>query len=89
MALTIEGFTVVAQRTRIQPLLDAGSIEAPNSTALHDEHIWKCSFMAEADARDFLRRLEKLGLNISHGPDSDAVLANEFDRSVDPYCEWR
>ncbi len=88
MAVTIEGFTVVVQRNRIQHLLDAGSIERPNSTALHDEHIWKCSFMAEADARDFLRTLEKLGLNISQGPDSDAALVNEFDCSVDPYCEW-
>ena len=88
MAVTIEGFTVVAQRTRIQNLLDAGSVKRPNSTALHDEHIWKCSFMAEADARNFLRTLERLGLNISQGPDPDAVLINEFDRSVDPYCEW-
>jgi tetratricopeptide (TPR) repeat protein len=88
MAVTIEGFTVVAQRTRIQHLLDAGSIVGPNSTTLQDEHIWKCSFMAEADARNFLRTLEKLGLNISQGPDSDAALISEFDRSVDPYCEW-
>ena len=88
MAVTIEGFTVVAQRTRIQHLLDAGSVKGTNSTALHDEHIWKCSFMAEADARNFLRTLEKLGLNISQGPDSDAVLVHEFDRSIEPYCEW-
>jgi len=88
MAVTIEGFTVVVQRNRMQPLLDAGSIVPPNSTALHDEHIWKCSFMAAADARNFLRTLEKLGFNISQGPDSDAVFISEFDRSVDPYCEW-
>jgi hypothetical protein len=88
MAVTIEGFTVVAQRARIQHLLDAGSIVAPNSTALHDEHIWKCSFMAQADAWNFLQTLEKLGLNRSQGPDSDVVLISEFDRSVDPYCEW-
>ncbi len=44
--------------------------------------------MAEADAQKFLRTLEKLGLNVSQGPDSDVVLATEFDRSVEPYCEW-
>jgi hypothetical protein len=88
MAITIEGFTVVAQLTRIQPLLDAGSIEAPNSTALHDGHIWRCSFMASVDAHNFLRAMANLGLNISRGPDSDAVLICEFDRSVEPYCEW-
>ena len=88
MAITIEGFTVVAKRARIQHLLDGGSIAGPNSTALHDEHVWKCSFMAEADARNLLRTLETLGLNTSQGPDSDAVLISEFDRSVDPYCEW-
>src|SRR5262245_15467309 len=88
MAVTIEGFTVVAQLTRIQHLLDAGSIVAPNSPALHDGHIWRCSFMAKADAQNFLQMMGKLGLNISQGPDSDAVLISEFDRSVEPYCEW-
>jgi hypothetical protein len=44
--------------------------------------------MAEADARKFLRTLEKHGLNVSQGPDSDAVLISEFDRAIDPYCEW-
>jgi hypothetical protein len=44
--------------------------------------------MAEADARKFLRSLEGLGLNVSNGPDSDVVLVTEFDRSVEPYCEW-
>lgn len=44
--------------------------------------------MAETDARKFLRTLEERGLNISQGPDSDAVLFSEFDKSIDPYCEW-
>ena len=88
MALPIEGFSVVAQWPRIKRLLDDESFGVPNSTALHDEHIWRCSFMAEADARKFLRKLEKHGLNVSQGPDSDAVLMSEFDRSIDPYCEW-
>ncbi|MEM7010264.1 MAG: tetratricopeptide repeat protein, partial [Verrucomicrobiota bacterium] len=35
-----------------------------------------------------LRSLEQLDLNISQGPDSDAVLVDEFDESIDPYCEW-
>lgn len=78
----------MTQWPRIKFLLDDESLEVPNSTALHDEHIWRCSFMAEADAQKFLRKLEKHGLNVSQGPDSDAVLINEFDRSIDPYCEW-
>jgi len=44
--------------------------------------------MAKADARNFLQMMAKLGLNVSQGPDSDAVLISEFDRSVEPYWEW-
>jgi tetratricopeptide (TPR) repeat protein len=44
--------------------------------------------MTEADSLGFMRSLEKLGLNVSQGPDSDVVLVNEFDQSVTPYCEW-
>lgn len=44
--------------------------------------------MAETDARKFLSTLAKHGLNVSQGPDSDAVLMSEFDGSIDPYCEW-
>lgn len=88
MAIPIEGFSVVAQRERIQPLLDSDAVEIPNATALADKHIWGCSFMAHADARKFVKSLEKLGLNASQGPSSDVVIATEFDRSVDPYCEW-
>ena len=88
MAIPIEGFSVVAQFNRIQHLLDDESLTVPNSTAISDSHIWRCSFMAEADAMKFLRTLRELGLNVEQGPDSDVVLATEFDRSVEPYCEW-
>ena len=88
MAITIEGFTVVAQLERLQPLLDRDAMVAPNGTALADKHIWRCSFMAHVDAQKFVKSLEKLGMNGSQGPDSDVVIATEFDRSVEPYCEW-
>lgn len=88
MAIPIEGFSVVARKERIQPLLDGDAIAIPNATALADAHIWRCSFMALVDARKFSSSLEKLGLNASRGPDPDAVIASEFDRSVEPYCEW-
>lgn len=88
MAVTIEGYSVVAQKARIQHLLEEQAFAIPNSTTLADEHLWKCSFMAHADAKQFLRTLEDLGLNVSQGPDSDVVLVNEFDRAIDPYCEW-
>lgn len=88
MAVPIEGYSVVAQLSRIQRLLDEGLVTIPNSTALSDKYIWKCSFMAAEDARKFLLSLEQLGLNGSRGPDPDMVLANEFDRAIDPYCEW-
>jgi tetratricopeptide (TPR) repeat protein len=88
MAIPIEGFTVVAQKARIVHLLENHAIETPNATALADDDLWRCSFMAEADAQKFMRSLEKLDLNVSQGPDSDVVLVNEFDRSVTPYCEW-
>ncbi len=88
MAVPIEGYSVVAQKARIIHLLEDDAIEIPNATALGDDDIWRCCFMAEADARAFIQSLEKLDLNVSQGPDSDVVLVNEFDRSVDPYCEW-
>ncbi len=88
MAVPIEGFSVVAQLNRIQHLLENGSIQPPNSNALSDEHLWKCGFMAKGDAQRFMENLAKLGLNVAQGPDSDVVLATEFDRSVEPYCEW-
>lgn len=88
MAIPIEGFSVVAQLERIQYLLDKNSIEIPNATALADKHVWRCSFMAHADAQRFVESLEGLGLNTSQGPDSDVVIATEFDRSIEPYCEW-
>lgn len=88
MAIPIEGFSVVARRERIQPLLDRDAIAAPNSTALADAHIWRCCFMAEADARKFAESLGKHGMNASRGPDSDVVVVSEFDRSIEPYCDW-
>lgn len=69
-------------------MLDDGSFEIPNSTALGDDHIWRCSFLAMADAEKFMMTLQKLELNTSQGPDSDAVLVSEFDGSIEPYCEW-
>jgi tetratricopeptide (TPR) repeat protein len=88
MAIPIEGYSVVAQKARIVHLLENGSINVPNNTALADDDIWRCSFMEQTDALDFIRSLEKLDLNGSRGPDSDIVLVNEFDCSVNPYCEW-
>jgi hypothetical protein len=88
MAIPIEGYSIVAQTARIQRLLDDHAFAIPNSTALGDDHIWSCSFMAQVDAEKFLQILADLGLNVSQGPDSDVVLVNEFDRSIDPYCEW-
>lgn len=88
MALPIEGFSVVAQLDRIERLLAEGSVRPPNGTALADQHLWRCCFMAKRDAEIFLRTLAQLGLNVSQGPDSDVVIATEFDRTVEPYCEW-
>jgi Flp pilus assembly protein TadD len=88
MAIPIEGYTVVAQRVRIQHLLDEQKVPSPNAAVLADDHLWRCSFMTHHDAAHFAKSLESLGLNISQGPDSDVVLVNEFDLAIDPYCEW-
>ena len=88
MALPIEGFTVVAKSDRIQEFLDSDSVAVPNGTELNDKHIWRCCFMAEADAQNFANDLERLGLNISQGPDSDVVIVSEFSQEIVPYCEW-
>ncbi len=88
MAIPIEGYTVVAQRDRIQDLLDSEKVPTPNATVLADDYLWRCSFMTEGDATRFAKSLESLGLNISQGPDSDVVLVNEFDLAIAPYCEW-
>ncbi|QDU54276.1 tetratricopeptide repeat protein [Aeoliella mucimassa] len=88
MALPIEGYTVVLLKQRVAALLEQGKITPPNSTVLQDEHLWRCSFMAEQDAIDFVEQLAALELNTTQGPDPDVVLASEFDQSVAPYCEW-
>jgi len=88
MAIPIEGYTVVAQRDRIQHLLDQEKVTIPTPTVVTDDHLWRCSFMTEADAARFAKSLESLGLNISQGPDSDVALVNEFDLAIVPYCEW-
>jgi hypothetical protein len=88
MAIPIEGYTVVAQRDRIQHLLDSEAFPIPNASALADDHLWRCGFMVMDDATDFAQKLELLGLNVSRGPDSDVVIVNEFDGSIEPYCEW-
>jgi hypothetical protein len=88
MAIPIEGYSVVAQKGRIERLLATGAITAPNRTVLADDDLWRCSFMEQSDAVKFIESLEKLDLNGSQGPDSDVVLVSEFDRSVNPYCKW-
>jgi tetratricopeptide (TPR) repeat protein len=88
MAIPIEGYSVVAQKDRIQHLLSNGSIVLSNFTALCDDDIWRCSFMVKADAENFIHSLECFDLNVNQGPDSDAVLVNEFDQIIDPCCEW-
>ena len=50
MAIPIEGFTVVAKRERIQPLLDNEQVSILNATTLADDDIWRCSFMTLDDA---------------------------------------
>ena len=87
MALPIEGFTLVAKLPRIAPLLESG-LESPNGMELQDEHLWCCSFMVAADAQAFALQLAELGLNVSQRPDSEFVMVNEFDQTIDPYCEW-
>lgn len=88
MAIPIEGYCVVAQKERIEHFLIDGSINVPNATELADDHIWRCAFMAKEDADRFVASLESLGLNVSKGPDSDVVVVQEFDESIQPYCEW-
>jgi tetratricopeptide (TPR) repeat protein len=88
MAIPISGYTVVVKKDRIRPLLLSESISPPNSTALEDDDIWCCSFMTIEDADKFMLMLGDLDLNVRQGPDSDAVLVNEFDQSIEPYCEW-
>lgn len=88
MALPIEGFSIVVKKDLIQHLLASKAVVPPNAMAWDDGHIWKCSFMAEADARQFLSELSERGLNLSQGPNPDGVIVCEFDQSVEPYCEW-
>lgn len=92
MAIAIEGFSVVALKDRIEENFDGG-LDAfakfiPNNTALSDNHLWRCSFMVLPDAVHFLGQLQQVGFNTDQGPDPDLVLVNEFDLTVEPYCEW-
>ncbi|MEM9345630.1 MAG: tetratricopeptide repeat protein [Planctomycetota bacterium] len=88
MAVPIEAYTVVAQKERVIDLIESGQLQAPNHRGLADDHLWCCSFMAHSDALALVSRLDALGVNTAQGPDSDIVVVNEFDQSIDPYCEW-
>jgi hypothetical protein len=92
MAIAIEAYTVIALRSRIEEKYEGGvealSKAAPNQTALADDDLWRCAFMASADAESFLAELQHVGLNVRQGPDPDVVSVSEFDLSVSPYCEW-
>lgn len=92
MAIAIEGFSVVAIKSRVEELfpggLEALSNIVPNATELSDDDLWRCAFMAAVDAKRFLSRLHDAGLNTKQGPDPDVVTISEFDLSVEPYCEW-
>jgi tetratricopeptide (TPR) repeat protein len=92
MAIAIEGYTVVGLKSRIAEEY-AGGVEAlsqavPNATALADDDLWRCSFMASEDVNRFLQLLEQAGLEVRQGPNSDFVVVSECDLSVAPYCEW-
>ncbi|MEL7499507.1 MAG: tetratricopeptide repeat protein [Planctomycetota bacterium] len=89
MSVTIEGYTVVVKKELIIDLLEDGTIVPPNGMHLGDPHVWRCSFMAEADAEKFLGQIAELAeLNVTQGPDPDGVIVSEFKREVHPYCEW-
>lgn len=94
MAIAIEGATIVARLDRIAELVDGGldgvrQLQVGTcSIAFTDDNLWRCSFMVDAEAIEFLDRLRQLGLNAIPGPDPDVVLTNEFDLEVMPYCEW-
>ena len=88
MAVTIEGFCVVVKKDRIAPLFDAEKLVPPNGMFLADDDIWRCGFMAESDAQKFMTKLGTLELNVTTGPDSDAVIVSEFNQDIHPYCEW-
>jgi Flp pilus assembly protein TadD len=88
MAIPIEGTTVVVRCAQITPLIEAGRIVAPNNTCLQDDHLWRCSFMEDREAHVFLHILGREGLNVTQGPDPDAVVVTEYDQKTQPYCEW-
>lgn len=94
MAIAIEGATIVARLDRIAEFVDGG-LDAvrqlqntTSSIAFADDDLWRCAFMVDAEAIEFLDRLKQLGLNAIPGPDPDVVLTNEFNLEVTPYCEW-
>lgn len=88
MTVTIEGYSVVAKKELIADLLEQGKVNPPNGKHIADDHLWRCCFMAESDAFNFIRELEKADLNTTLGPDPDAVVVSEFSQDVEPYCEW-
>ena len=88
MAVVIEGYTVLVRLDRIQSRLSHPTFEIPNSTALFDDHLWRCAFMAEADARRFVDYLGKLGMKVEPGPDCEALIVDEFDVATRQPCEW-
>ena len=71
MAIPLEGYSVVAQLGRIAHVLDPDEVSEVSRTVVTDGKIWRRSFMAEEDARNFLQELKDCHLNVLFGPDSD------------------
>jgi tetratricopeptide (TPR) repeat protein len=88
MAIVIEGFTVVVRLECTQGRFSHPTFDLPNSTALFDEHLWRCAFMAEADARSFLDYLGTLGMKVEPGADCEAIVVDEFDGAESAPCGW-
>ncbi|WP_339745599.1 tetratricopeptide repeat protein [uncultured Rubinisphaera sp.] len=88
MTIPIEGYAVVMLKSRIQHLLDDGTLKPANCRTIADDHLWASSFMTHQDAVKYRESLDELDINGTQGPDSDLVIINEFDQSVTPYCEW-
>ena len=88
MAVTIEGFCVVVKKDVISQVFEDETLVPPNEMYLADDDIWRCGFMAESDAQKFMKKLASFELNVSSGPDPDAVIISEFNQEVHPYCEW-
>ena len=92
MAVAISGISIIVRLDSISVSypggLEAFLLNIPNQIFCNDESLIVCSFMAGADAVEFMRELGRLGLSCYPEPNASVVLVNSFQFENADFPDW-